>query len=31
MTKAEASLKIDELREKTAVGDAPTKRKAGKT
>ena len=30
MTKAEASLKIDELREKTAVGDAPNKRKAGK-
>ena len=29
MTKAEASMKIDELREKTGIG-APKKRKAGK-
>jgi hypothetical protein len=27
LTKAEASMKIDELREKTGVGDAPKKRK----
>lgn len=27
LTKAEASMKIDELREKTGVADAPTKRK----
>lgn len=34
MTKAEASMKIDELREKAGVADAPkstTKRKAGKS
>ena len=30
MTKAEASMKIDELREKTAAGEAPKKRKARK-
>ena len=30
MTKAEASMKIDELREKTGVGEAPKKRKARK-
>jgi hypothetical protein len=30
MTKAEASMKIDELREKTGVGEAPKKRKAKK-
>jgi len=30
MTKAEASMKIDELREKTGVGEAPGKRKARK-
>ena len=30
LTKAEASMKIDELREKTGVGAAPKKRKAGK-
>ena len=31
MTKAEASLKIDQLREKTGVGDAPKRRKARKS
>lgn len=30
MTKAEASRKIDELREKTGSGDSPKKRKASK-
>jgi hypothetical protein len=30
MTKAEASMKIDELREKAGVGEAPKKRKARK-
>ena len=30
MTKAEASMKIDELREKTGTGEAPKKRKARK-
>ena len=30
MTKAEASMKIDELREKTGSGDSPKKRKARK-
>jgi hypothetical protein len=30
LTKAEASMKIDELREKTGVGTAPKKRKARK-
>jgi hypothetical protein len=30
MTKAEASMKIDELREKTGVGETPKKRKARK-
>jgi len=30
MTKAEASMKIDELREKTGAGQAPKKRKARK-
>jgi hypothetical protein len=30
MTKAEASMKIDALREKAGVGEAPKKRKAGK-
>lgn len=29
MTKAEASMKIDELREKTGVDDAPPKKAAG--
>lgn len=31
MTKAEASRKIDELREKAGVGDAPKKRRTRKT
>jgi hypothetical protein len=31
MTKAEASMKIDELREKTGVGEPPKKRKAKKS
>ena len=30
LTKAEASMKIDDLREKTGVGAAPKKRKARK-
>jgi Protein of unknown function (DUF3072) len=30
MTKAEASMKIDELREKSGVGEPPKKRKAKK-
>jgi hypothetical protein len=30
MTKAEASMKIDELREKTGAGETPKKRKAKK-
>ncbi len=30
MTKAEASMKIDELREKTGAGEVPKKRKAKK-
>jgi hypothetical protein len=30
MTKAEASMKIDELREKSSVGEPPKKRKAKK-
>jgi hypothetical protein len=30
MTKAEASMQLDELREKTGVGETPKKRKARK-